>query len=193
ADHRCRGAVAIGQHRKPRRRDTTVLARGGSGLSRRGRHIPRVIGGRTPALAIRVARGNWRRYHRLRCRGRGCAVGAKGGWRAQSGLRLVPVWNRRPRRGDYDGGNDLAGAGAPPSVPDSAPPPQILSAVEGPDLRRPAGPDPPRARSVAVATGDRLDRPAGRGLMPLASSTAPGRAARFPPSPVSRSRDARTA
>jgi hypothetical protein len=42
--------------------------------------------------------------------------------------------------------------------------------------------DAPWPRAVAAPTRDRLDRPAGRGLMPLASST-PGRAARLPPSP----------
>jgi hypothetical protein len=35
---------------------------------------------------------------------------------------------------------------------------------------------------VAAAAGDHLDRPAGSGVMPLASSTTPTRAARLPPS-----------
>ena len=48
------------------------------------------------------------------CRHCGCAVGPKGGWRPQSGLRLVHLWHRRPRRGGCDGGNDLSGAATSP-------------------------------------------------------------------------------
>jgi hypothetical protein len=43
---RCRRhrPVAVGQHRKAGLRDPAALARGGSGLSRRGRHFPRALG-----------------------------------------------------------------------------------------------------------------------------------------------------
>jgi hypothetical protein len=40
-------------------RDPAALARGGSGLSRRGRHFPRALGCRTHALAIRATGGDW--------------------------------------------------------------------------------------------------------------------------------------
>ena len=64
---------------KPRLCDTAALDRGGSDLSRRGRHFPRALGGRTPALAIRAARGDWGRCDRLLGRRRGCGAGTKGG------------------------------------------------------------------------------------------------------------------
>jgi hypothetical protein len=48
---------------------------------------------RTPALAIRATRRDWRRYDRLFCSRRGCAVGARDGWCLQSGLRLELFWN----------------------------------------------------------------------------------------------------
>jgi hypothetical protein len=57
-----------------------------------------------------------------------------------------------------------------------------LSAGHGAHLRRSAGPDAPWPRSMAAAARCRLSRAAGSGLMPLASSTTPGRAARLPPS-----------
>ena len=109
ADYRRPWPVAIGKHRKPRLRNTAAMARGGSNLPRRGRHIPRALGGRTPALAIRAARGDRGRYDRLPCRRRGRAAGAKGGRRSQSSICLVFFWHRRPRCGDYDGGTDLSG------------------------------------------------------------------------------------
>src|SRR6266566_3606724 len=93
---------------------------------------------------------------------------AKVDWRSQSGLHLVPFWYRRPRRGAYDGGNDLSGAGASPCPRGAERPHFILSTGDGPHLRRPAGLDAPWPRSVAVEAQDRLDRPAGRGVMPLA-------------------------
>src|SRR5712692_3892598 len=184
ADQRRHWPVAIGKHRKPRLRDTAALDRGGADLSHRRRHVPRALGGRTPALAIRAARGDWRRYDRLFGRRRRPAVGAKGGWRSQSGLRLVPFWNRRPRRGDYDGGNDLSRAGAPLCLRGAEPPHLILSAGYGSHLRRHAGPAASWPSSVAAGAGDRLDRPSGRGVMDFAWSTAPGRAARCRPRPI---------
>ena len=58
---RCRRhcPVAIGKHRKAGLRDPAALARGGSSLSRRGRHFPRALGCRTHALAIRATGGDW--------------------------------------------------------------------------------------------------------------------------------------
>src|SRR5262249_37403127 len=44
-----------------------------------------------------------------RCRRRGCAVGTKRTWRVQGNLCLVPFRNRRPRRRNHHGGNDLPG------------------------------------------------------------------------------------
>ena len=38
------GLVAVGKHRKAGLRDPAALARGGSGLPRRGRHFPRALG-----------------------------------------------------------------------------------------------------------------------------------------------------
>ena len=95
-DYRRHWPAAIGKRLKPCLRHTAALARGGSNLSRWGRHIPRALGGRTPALAIRAARRVWGRCDRLSCRRRRRAAGAKCGWRSQSGLCLVPFWNRRP-------------------------------------------------------------------------------------------------
>ena len=58
---RCRRhcAVAVGKHRETSFRDPAPMARGGSGLSRRGRYIPCALGRRTDALAIRSAGGHW--------------------------------------------------------------------------------------------------------------------------------------
>ena len=95
--------------------------------------------------------------------------------------RLQPA--RRPRRGHHHGGNDLSGTGASSCVRRAEHSRDSLSAGHGADLRRAAGPDAPWPRSVAAAARRRRDRPAGRGLMPLASSTQV-RAARLPPSLV---------
>ena len=67
--------VAVGKRRKAGLRDPAALARGGSGLSRRGRHIPRALGRRTPALAIRAAGGN-----RRRCDGQSLPSSWPRGW-----------------------------------------------------------------------------------------------------------------
>ena len=96
------------------------------------------------------------------------SVGPKGGCRPQSGLRLVHFWNRRPRRGGYDGGNDLSGAAASPCSGGAEPPPFILSAGHDSHLRRPAGTDAPWPRSVATAAGNRPDWPAGLDVKALA-------------------------
>ena len=61
----------------------------------------------------------------------------------------------------------------------------VLSAGHGAHLRRSAGPDAPWPRFMAAAARCPLSRAAGSGLMPLASSTTPRRAARLPPSPSS--------
>ncbi len=136
------------------------------------------LGGRAPALAIRAARGDWGRDNRLYGRCCGCAVGAKVDRRSQSGLPLVPFWHRRPCRGDRDGRIDLSRPAAPPCPRRAEHSHHILSAGNDTHLRCPAGPDAPWPRSVAAAVGDRLERPTGRGVMPLAGSTVPGRAAR---------------
>jgi hypothetical protein len=162
---RRRCTVAIGKPRKPCLSDTAPLDRGGSNLSRRRRHLPRALGGRALALAIRAARRNWRRCDRVLRRRCGCAVGPKGGWRPQSGLSLVHFWNRRPRRGGYDGGNDLSGAAASPCSGGTEPPHLVVSARDG-NLRCPTGPDAPRPRSVAAAAADGRDNSAGHGVTP---------------------------
>ena len=66
------GPAVVGKHCKPRLRNTAALDRGGPGLSRRRRHLPRPLGGRTPALAIRAAGWDRRRHDGHRCRR--CAV-----------------------------------------------------------------------------------------------------------------------
>jgi hypothetical protein len=49
----------VGKHCKPRLRDTAPLDRGGPSLSHHGWNLPRPLGGRTPALAIRAASRDW--------------------------------------------------------------------------------------------------------------------------------------
>ena len=186
------GLWLSGSNRKPRLRDTATLDRGGSGLSHRRRHIPRPLGRRTPALAIRAARRDWGRYDRLPRRRRGCAAGAKCGRRPQRGLRLVPFRNRRSGRGDYNGGNDVSWAGASLGLRGAEPPHLILSAGDDPHFRSPAGPDAPRPSSVAAEAGERLDGPDGRGVIPLARSTT-DEGGQVPPSFTPRSRGTRTA
>ena len=44
----------------------------------------------------------------------------------------------------------------------------VLSAGDGPDFRRPAGPHAAWPRSVAAEAGELLDGSAGRGVMPIA-------------------------
>ena len=138
-----------------------------------------------PALAICAAGGDWGRCDGQRCRRRGCAVGTKRNWRSQGNIRLVPFRNRRPRRGSHHGGNDFSGTGASSCVRGAEPSRDVLSAGHGAHLRRSAGPDAPWPRFMAAAARCRPSRAAGSGLMPLASSTTPRRAARLPPSPSS--------
>jgi hypothetical protein len=81
---------------------------------------------------------------------------------------LVPFWNRRPRRGGYNGGDDVSGPGSSPCPRCAEPPDIILSAGHDSHLRRPAGADAPWPRSMAAAAGNRPDWPAGLGVKPLA-------------------------
>jgi hypothetical protein len=69
-------------------------------------------------------------------------------------------------------------------VRDAEPSHIVLSAGHGGHLRRSVSPDAPWPRSMAAAARCRLSRAAGSGLMPLPSSTTPGRAAKLPPSLV---------
>jgi hypothetical protein len=134
----------------------------------RRRHIPRALGRRTPALAIRAACGDWGRYDRLARRRCGCAAVAEYGWRPQRGLRLVSFRNRRSDRCCYDGGNDLSRATAPPGLRGAEPPHHVLSAGDGAHLRRPAGPDAAWRRAVATAAEVCFEWPTGGGLMRVA-------------------------
>src|SRR6185312_3662325 len=83
ADDRRRWSAAVGKHCEPGFRDTAILDRGGPGVSHRGWHLPRALGGRTPALAICAACRDWRRHDWLLCRRRSRAAGAKGAWRSK--------------------------------------------------------------------------------------------------------------
>src|SRR5258706_5135521 len=105
------------------------------------------------------------------CRRHGSAAGAKGARRSEGGLRLVPFWNRRPRRGGDHGGNDVPGTGPPLGIRCAEPPHFILSAGDGPYFRSPAGPHAPWPSSVAAEAGGRPRGPAGPGRIPLARST----------------------
>ncbi len=69
--------------------------------------------------------------------------------------------------GDH-GGNDVPGTGPPLGLRCAEPPHFILSAGDGPYFRSPAGPHAPWPSSVAAEAGERLDGPAGRGVIPLA-------------------------
>src|SRR6185312_8448660 len=172
ADDRRRWPAAVGKHCEPGFRDTATLDRGGPGVSHRGWHLPRALGGRTPALALCAACRDWRRHDWLLCRRRSGAAGAKGARRPEGGLWLVPFWHRRPRRGGDHGGNDVPGTSPPLGLRCAEPPDFILSAGDGPDLRRSAGPHAARPRSFAAEAEQRPDRPAGRGVMPFAASAA---------------------
>ena len=167
---RCRRhcPVAVGKHRKTGLRDPAALARGGSGLSRRGRYIPCALGRRTHALAIRAAGGHWRRRDGHRCRLRGCAVGTKRNWRWQGSICLVPFRDSRPRCGNCHGGNDLSGTGASSRARCAEPSRDSLSTCHGAHLCRSAGSDAARPRSIAVAARRRLDSPAGGSVTALA-------------------------
>ena len=90
--------------------------------------------------------------------------------KAAGAHRAVYAWcifrNRRPRRGGYDGGNDLSGAVASPCSGGAEPPHLVVSARDGTHLRCPTGPDAPRPRSVAAAAADGRDNSAGHGVTP---------------------------